>query len=124
VSEPVKVFIRSFDPLEISFPNEPLCNRVWLMFPELHFKLIDLSLGRMIPDNPYIGGDAPLLRYEITIPDGEELPRGKLFDFITNSQNELKELWQAYQNELDKRFLLDETRKRQSQSQTVTKQNS
>lgn len=105
-SKPKRVTIKSFDPLEVSFPNEPLTGPIHLILPPAHIKVWDLSMGGALP-GAHIGADVEGPCLTLTAEEGFEWSRADMIEFITQAQDEIKGIWLLYQEELDKRFLLD-----------------
>lgn len=95
------VIIESFDPLRLQLPaGMRLTDQVRVRLPPVHVKLLDLSLGGLIPDSSYIGLDAPMTELIITL--AEPATVGNIFDAIAGSIDAWRDLWLASQEALDK----------------------
>ncbi len=97
----------SFDPLKIELPGAgPFVGEIRIVLPEVHFKLHDLSMGGIIPDGPYIGGDARLWGFTFAM-DEPGMEAGALLTFIASVEEQLKEMHRLIQEAMYEKFLLD-----------------
>ena len=104
---PTHHILIDFDPLQITLPGAgPFAGEVRLILPEFRIRLHDLSMGGIVPDEPYIGGDGRLFRLKLIINE-PGISASDLLSFIESAQDELREVHQIVQQELDKRYLLD-----------------
>jgi hypothetical protein len=56
VSKPTKVIIKSFHPLDVTLPDcTELVGIVQIVLPAIHVQLLDLSMGGIVPGNPWDG---------------------------------------------------------------------
>jgi hypothetical protein len=95
------IIIESFDPLRLTLPaDRRLAGHVRVRLPPVHIKLVDLSMGGIIPDGPHIGLDAPMTDLIITL--AEPATVGNIFDAIAGNIDVWRDLWRASQEALDK----------------------
>jgi hypothetical protein len=95
------LIIEGFDPLRLQLPAEmQLTDQVRVRLPPVHIRLLDLSMGGLIPDGPHIGMDAPMT--ELTITLAEPATVGNIFDAIAGNIDAWRDLWLASQEALDK----------------------
>ena len=95
------IIIEGFDPLRLTLPADTeLTNELRVRLPPVHIKLLDLSMGGLIPDGPHIGMDAPMT--DITITLAEPATVGNIFDAIAGNIDAWRDLWVASQQALDK----------------------
>ena len=98
--------ITAFDPLKLELPTTPIVTgAIHLALPQLHVKVLDFSMGGIIPDGPYLGGDVEALGLDFDLGDSE-VTLGELVQFIHTVLPQLKEMWRIAQVEFDRRFLL------------------
>ena len=100
----VRVRITAFEPLTVELPAGRIAGKVTIELPAVHVQLYDLSLGGLLP-GAHIGGDIGVVGLSFDAADVGMTP-GQIADFITRAQPELKQIWRAYQDELDKRGAL------------------
>ena len=97
--------IKSFDPLDIQIPNvSHVEGSIRVMLPSIHIKLIDLSMDGIL-GNTHIGAEGNVVSLTLTI--GEKISVGKVVEMIVQILPYLKEAHQIYQDEFNKKFLLD-----------------
>ena len=97
--------INSFDPLDIQIPNvSHVDGNIRIMLPPVNIKLIDLSMGGIL-GNTHIGTKGNVVSVTLTI--GEKITVGKVVEMIVQILPYLKEAHQIYQDEFNKKFLLD-----------------
>jgi len=95
------IIIEGFDPLRLTFPaGTGLTSEARVRLPPVHVKLLDLSMGGLIPDGPHIGMDAPMTELIITL--AEPATVGNIFDAIVGNIDAWRDLWLASQQALDK----------------------
>ena len=75
------------------------------MFPDVHLKLYDLSMGGAIP-GAHIGGDArPFsLDFEVGEPG---MTVGEVTQFVADAEEQLKKMHAVIQEEMAGRFLME-----------------
>lgn len=92
--------ILSFDPLQLQLPDAPFaCQEVVVRLPPVHCKLLDLSLGGIIPGYRYLSADLPLTA--ITLTFAEPATLGEIADLIAKSPDHWRAVWQATQRFAD-----------------------
>jgi len=102
--KPIEVTIENFHPLTITWPDGELVGEVRLVFPPIHVKMYDLSMGDIIPGGPHLGSDAPIVGCTLTFDKPAD--KGDFMKFIEASRDDLETAWQAYQDEFDKKGAL------------------
>lgn len=105
MDDETKFRIMLFDPLTIQFPPGHISGRVVILLPPLHLQLYDLSMGMDLLAGAHIGADVQLVALSFDVGEngvGSE----KIFEFIRRSREDLRVIWQAYQDELNKRGAL------------------
>lgn len=101
----LEVSITSFDPLTVQWPAaDRFVGEVTITLPAVHVQVYDLSLGGILP-GAHIGGDGQLFGLTVTLPE-PGLTVGQMSQFIHDARAELRQIWAAYQEELDKRGAL------------------
>jgi hypothetical protein len=96
-----------FDPLEIKMPGAgPFVGKINIILPEVHFKMMDLTMGIPMMQGAHLGGDARLWRFHFTVEE-PGMEAGDLLKFIEASESNLKEMHKLIQAEMDKKFLLE-----------------
>ncbi len=101
----VEFRVKSFDPLVVELPTGPIVGRVTVVLPPVHLQLYDLSMGLDLLAGAHIGGDMPIAGLSFDV-GAEGIAPEKVVGFIHKAQAELRTIWQAYQDELDKRGAL------------------
>ena len=100
----VRVRITAFEPLTVELPAGRIAGKVTIELPAVHVQLYDLRMGGLLPGT-HIGGDIGMAGLSFDTGDVGMTP-GQLADFITTAQDELRQMWRVYQDELDKRGAL------------------
>ena len=101
-----------FDPLRITLPGPgPFVGKVRIVLPEVHVKLVDLSMGGILP-GAHVGSEGRL--WSLDIPDVPEpgMTAGQVTEFVAAAEKELKRMWELIQEEMDNRYLLDDARRK------------
>ena len=94
------LIIEGFDPLRLQMPAEMrLTDQVRVRLPPVHVKLVDLSLGGLVPDAPHIGLDAPVTDITIILPEPTTV--GEIVNTLIASAGAWQALWLASQRALD-----------------------
>jgi len=98
-----------FDPLRIALPGAgPFVGTVKIVLPEVHAKLVDLSMGMHLLQGAHIGSDGRLWSLDIKDIQEPGMEAGDLLKFIASAEGELREMHRLIQEEMDKRYLLDD----------------
>ncbi len=94
------ITIEGFDPLRLELPAVTgLSTEVRVRLPPVHVKLVDLSLGGLVPDAPHIGLDAPMTDITILLPEPTTV--GEIVNTLIASAGAWQALWLASQRALD-----------------------
>jgi hypothetical protein len=95
-----------FDPLRITLPGAgPFAGTVRILLPEVHFKLLDLSMGIDLLEGAHVGGDERLWCLSFDVPE-PGLDAGQLCLFLAEAEPTLREMHKAIQARMDETFLL------------------
>jgi hypothetical protein len=94
------LIIEGFEPLRLTLPADvDLVGEVQVQLPPVHVKLVDLSLGGLVPDAPHIGLDAPMTDITIILPEPTTV--GEIVNTLIASAGAWQALWLASQRALD-----------------------
>ena len=94
-----------FDPLRITLPGAgPFAGTIRVILPEVHLRLVDLSMGFRELEGAHIGADGRCWSLDIPEPG---MTASNLTAFIEAAQDELKQMHRLIQAEKDKKFVLD-----------------
>lgn len=99
--------ILDFDPLRVTLPGPgPFVGRVRLVFPEVHVKFWDLSMGIDLLQGAHIGADGRVFSLDVNFPE-PGMEADKLLAFVYEVEEQLVEMYRLVQAEMDKRFLME-----------------
>ena len=100
-----EVVITGFDPLSFILPiGKQLVGPVRVVLPPIHVQVYDLSMGFDLLKGAHLGSDVPI--FGINIDFVGPVDMGKFVQFLVESQDTLKGMWEVAQAEFDKRGAL------------------
>ena len=103
---PVHEVLLSFDPLRIELPGPgPFAGTVRIVLPEHHVRLIDLSMGGILP-GAHVGGEGRIASWNILDIPEPGMEAADLLNFIAEAEGQFKEMHRLIQEQMDGRFLL------------------
>lgn len=71
-----------------------------IVLPDVHVKVVDLSMGGIIPNGPHLGADVPMVGVDVEFEEPVEI--GKFMQFVVNSADVLEKAWKESQKVIDK----------------------
>ena len=98
--------ITCFEPLKLELPTTPtITGAIHLALPQLHVKVLDLSMGGIFSDDPHAWAEieGPRLSFEL---GDNEMKLGDFVQFIQGMLPHLENGWASAQAEYNRRPLL------------------
>jgi hypothetical protein len=86
-------------------PADRFVGEVEIILPEVRVKLLDLSMGGIIPDGPYVGGKGRVWTFRVDFPE-PGITAGDMLKFLAEAEPQFREMHQVIQSMMDETFLL------------------